>query len=512
MAQRKPIFLSKSKLIAFNQCARRLWLEIHRSELRVDSAAAQRAFGVGHSVGDLARREYPDGILIGPADPDQKIDWPQVFADTAATLALTPRRPIFEATCRYAGVLIRADLLIPKDEGWHMAEVKSSTSVKDYHVDDVAIQTWVMRNAGVDVSTVELRHIDNQFVYPGDDQYAGLFRAGDVQDRVEALQAEVPRWINDARVVAAGCEPAIAMGAHCRKPYECPFQGYCAALAGMPPEYPLDILPNQKGKALAAQLAAEGYRDLREVPAERITDPALALIRDVTVSGAPYVDLAGARDDLADCGYPRFSFDFETIEFGIPIWKGTRPYEEIPFQWSCHVERSPGTFEHAAFLDLSGNDPSRACAEALLQALETTGPIFAYNAGFERGILTKLADRFPDLAPALRTLCDRLIDPLPIIRQRYYHPDMRGSRSIKDVLPTIAPDLDYAQLDGVQEGLGAGDAFLEAIAPGTSQERRSEIERQLLTYCARDTWAVLVLIWFLEGRGRPGTIPDARST
>jgi hypothetical protein len=219
----------------------------------------------------------------------------------------------------------------------------------------------------------------------------------------------------------------------------------------------------------------------------------------------PYHDVDGALHALAGLDYPRFYFDFETIDFAVPVWAGTRPYEKIPFQWSCHVERSPGAFEHRHFLDLSGNDPSRACAEALLRTLETAGPVIAYNAGFEKGVLAALAARFPDLAPALEAVIDRLADPLPVIRRHYYHREMRGSRSLKKVLPTISPDLAYDRLDEVKEGADAQNAYHEAIANGVTDARRNEIRDQLLAYCERDTWAIVVLTWFLEGRGRPQT-------
>ncbi len=506
MPRHKPIFLSKSKLTAYHQCRKRLWLEVHRPELRVDSAMAQKSFSVGHVVGDLARREFPDGVLIGPENPDQPIIWPQVFAQTREALAANPRRPIFEATCRHAGVLVRADILAPTDRGWHMAEVKSATSVKPYHLDDVAVQTWVMRRDGVEIETVELRHIDNHFVYPGDGRYGGLFRTDDIQNRVEDLQAEVPRWIADAKSVAGSSEPMVAMGDQCTKPFVCPFTAYCANLAGPQPEYPVSLLPGTTGKALARALAAEGYNDLREVPADRVTSPDFAIIHNATLSGVAYFDAAGAGLALAGLDYPRFYFDFETIDFAVPIWAGTRPYEKTPFQWSCHVERSPGTFEYRHFLDLSGNDPSRACAESLLRALETTGPVLAYNAGFEKGVLEALAARFPDLAPALAAVIDRLADPLPVIRRHYYHREMRGSRSLKMVLPTIAPDLGYDQLDEVKEGADAQSAYLEAITADVTDSRRDEIRDKLLTYCERDTWAIVVLTWFLEGRGRPTSI------
>lgn len=503
MTSHSDVPLSKSKLTAYHQCRKRLWLELHRPDLRVDSTSSQKAFAIGHSIGDLAQKEHPDGILIGPANPADPIDWPKVFSETKVALALSPRRPIFEATCRHDGVLIRADLLIPGGTGWHMAEVKSSTSVKPYHINDVAVQTWVMREEGVDIQTVELRHVDNKFVYPGGGRYEGIFYAGDVQEEVEALQSEVPRWIADARAVVASNEPTVPMGIQCEKPFACPFVGYCTELAGPGPEYPVTILPGNGGKSLARRLLAEGFTDLRHVPADRMSDRWFKTIHAVTCSGEPHLDAEGARRTLGALPYPRFFFDFETISFAVPIWAGTHPYEKLPFQWSCHVERTPGQFEHTEFLDLSGTDPLRACAEGLLAALETQGPILAYHASFERGVIKSLAAHFSDLRQALDAVHDRFFDLEDVVRNYYYHPEMRGSCSIKQVLPTVAPDLDYAKLEEVQDGTGAQDAYIEAINPGTAAERRDELRQRLLTYCGLDTWAMVVLAWYFEGRGRP---------
>jgi len=503
MASRDYIALSKSKLTAYHQCRKRLWLEIHRPALRVESPSSKKAFTIGHTIGDLAQKEYPNGVLVGPADPDEPIDWPKVFAETKEALALTPRQPIFEATCRHDGVLVRADLLIPTETGWHMAEVKSSTSVKPYHVNDVAVQTWVMREAGVDVETVELRHVNNKFVYPGGNQYAGLFHSGDVQDEVEALQSEVPRWIADARAVVGSNEPAVAMGVHCKKPFACPFVNHCQDLAGPVIEFPVTLLPGNGGKSLARKLAQEGFADLRRVPAARIPEGWFKTIHQATRSGELHLDAEGARRSLEALPYPRFFFDFETISFAVPIWAGTSPYEKLPFQWSCHVERTPGQFEHTEFLDLSGENPVRACAEGLLRALESTGPVFAYHASFEKEVIGSLAKRFPDLHGELIAVRKRFFDLEDTIREFYYHPAMKGSCSLKEVLPTIAPDLDYSTLEEVQNGDGAQEAYVNAIDPAVSPGRKEELAQRLLTYCGLDTWAMVVMAWYLEGRGRP---------
>jgi hypothetical protein len=186
--------------------------------------------------------------------------------------------------------------------------------------------------------------------------------------------------------------------------------------------------------------------------------------------------------------------DFETIQFPVPIWKGTRPYQQIPFQFSVHRLSQTGTLEQQGFLDLSGEDPSLAFAEALITACGEHGPIFVYNAGFEKTRIRELAERFPHLAEALLALNARVIDLLPIVRKHYYHPSQRGSWSIKAVLPTLCPDLNYGDLEGVQNGGMAMEAFMEALAPQTTAARKTEIEQQLLAYCSLGTYA-MVRLW-----------------
>jgi hypothetical protein len=196
---------------------------------------------------------------------------------------------------------------------------------------------------------------------------------------------------------------------------------------------------------------------------------------------------------------PASFLDFETISFAVPVWAGTRPYQMIPFQFSVHHLGEDGTLVHADFLDLSGSDPSRAFAEALVGACVGEGPVFVYNASFEKSRIAELAERFVDLAPALLALRTRVVDLYPIARNRYYHPDQHGSWSIKHVLPAVAPDLRYDVLEGVQDGGAAMHAYLEAIDATTTPARRLEIEAQLRDYCGLDTLAMVRLWQFFAG-------------
>lgn len=491
--------LSKSKLLSYLQCPKRLWLEIHRPELREDSAATQASYAVGHSVGDIARRIYDkDGkaalIDVGTEGFDGAL------ARSQTLLAST--RPIFEAGFSASGAIAFADVLLPVRRGgrklWRMVEVKSSTSVKDYHRSDAAIQAFVAREAMVPLAGIALAHIDNSWVYPGNDDYAGLLVENDLTDEAFARQTEVRGWIKNAHSVAKmDAEPAISCGRHCNDPYECGFSAYCST-QGPQAEYPVSWLPQVRAKALRARIEEDGAIDLREIEDELLNGTQLR-VKTHTLAEKTYFDSLGAQADLSQHKLPGYFLDFETVMFPVPIWKDTRPYQQIPFQFSLHRLSRTGKLEHRGFLDLSGKDPSKAFAEALIGACDERGPIFVYNAAFETARITELAVRFPRLKRPLHALLARILDLLPIARDRYYHPDQHGSWSIKAVLPTIAPDLSYASLTGVQDGGMAMGAYVEAISPTTTPTRKAQIRDELAAYCALDTLAMVRLREFFCG-------------
>lgn len=486
--------LSKSKLLAFRQCPRRLWLEIHRPKLRDDSAATQASFAVGHQVGDIARQLYDPkgkGALIDP----QAEGFEAAFARTQALLQSA--QPIFEAGFRAEGALALADVMLPaKKNGkkaWRMVEVKSSTSVKDYHRDDAAVQAFVARSSGVLLAGIALAHIDSDWTYPGAGDYAGLLRENDLTEEAFGRGDEVRGWIAEAQqIVAKRKEPAVKTGKQCGDPYECGFLAHCQSLEPQA-EQPIRWLPGHLSKGLQAHIDTHGLTELRDVPDELLNDKQQR-VKAVTLSGKPYFDQKAATQVLAAHKLPAYFLDFETIQFAVPIWKGTRPYQQIPFQFSVHRLSRTGKLEQQAFLDLSGADPSKGFADALIAACGDRGPIFVYNAGFETARIRELSERFPRLAKPLLALIERVVDLLPVARNHYYHPSQQGSWSIKAVLPALCPELNYGDLDGVQDGGMAMDAFLEALAPQTGKARKTEIEQQLLAYCALDTYA-MVRLW-----------------
>lgn len=485
--------LSKSKLIAYRQCPKRLWLEIHKPELRDDSGS-EAVFAIGNEVGAVAQQIYDPAGIVRNIDPNL-IGWDEAYAQTADLLT-SGERPVFEAALRIPGALAQADVMLPDtsfDElHWRMLEVKSSTGVKDYHRDDAAIQTYIAEKSGIRLSQVGIAHINNQFVYPGDGNYEGLLHIEDLTVEVKGRHAEVAQWIADAqKTVVLESEPMVDVGPHCSDPFTCGFCDYCWKDV-VQPENPTSLLPRIRSTKLAGW-EAQGIVELKDAPEHEINAIQLR-VKECTLEGTTYFDAKAAADSVRHGATPTYFLDFETVSLAVPRWVGTRPYQQLPFQYSLHRVDEDGALHHLEFLDTSGLDPRKPLAEQLIQDCGSCGVIYAYNSGFEKGVLSRLALEFPEYAAQLNGIIRRVDDLLPIARKYYYHPSQRGGWGLKAVLPAICPVLSYGDLEDVQDGMGAGLAYLEAIAPQTTPERKSQLRHCLLKYCELDTLAT-VRIW-----------------
>lgn len=480
--------LSKSRLTMFRQCPKRLWLFVHRHDLQEVSEETEQRFEIGFQVGDIARSLYPDGLLIEGEDLAEALEL------TRRALAENPKRTLFEAAFQRENVLIRADVLLPEAGGYRLREVKASTRVKQEYYADCAIQSWVA-SASVNLTGVELAHVDNTFVYPGNGDYRGLLKPNALDAEVAGLLSDVPGWIAEARTTLAGVEPEIKTGGHCHTPYDCPFENYCSREEKQT-EYPLKCLPHLAGQRLQG-LIDLGIEDVKAIPDDYSLTEKQALVARVIKSGHAERNPAVATI-MRGFAYPRYYLDFESTQVAVSLWAGTRPYQQLLTQWSCHIESAAHELRHHEFLASGADDPRRAFAETLIAALGNAGPVFVYNQSFEEGRLHELAHVYPDLEVSIEAIVARMVDLLPLVRQHYCHPDMKGSWSLKAVLPTVAPDLDYDVLD-ISDGLAASGAWREIYHPKTAAERRAQLYAALPDYCALDTLALVRLAAFLSG-------------
>ena len=485
--------LSKSKLTTAHQCLKKLHYSVHYRDQAKVSSKTLAAFKNGDVVGEIAKKIY------GTADSVEialQYDRSAMVRETQNLLENGADFPIFEATFEHEGVLVRVDVLLPDGDGWRAVEIKASTKVKPEHRLDCAVQWWVMKGAGLPITSISLGHVNNEFMYGGDENYSGLIIEEDLTEKTIKLAESVPELVKRAGEAVAGDLPNVPVGTYCGRPYECEFRHLCWPQGE---QYPVPGLGGSKAKH--AEWVNRGITDMRDVPAEEITEVKPARVHRVTCTGEPEL-IQGAREKLEALGYPRYHLDFETIGPAIPFWKGMKPYKAVPVQWSIHIDdgTGDGSFEnmpHEEFLDLSGEPPMRKLAERMIECLGDSGPVFMYT-NYEERVIKTLIELFPDLEEPLQAIINRLVDLAEIVEDHYYHPSMLGSWSVKCVAPAIAPQMNYAELDGINEGTGASDGYLEAIDLETTPERKAELEEQLLRYCRFDTEAMVEIAKFLS--------------
>lgn len=473
-----PRYLSKSRYLSGLQCSKRLWLEINSTDIEpIEDPSQQRALEEGNAIGAYARTFFPGGLVI-EREGGQMVDRTRRAIERGVSV-------LFEAAFFYEGIYVQCDILRRRKEGgWDIIEVKASTKPKPEHVHDLAIQRYVAEGSGLTVQSTLLMHIDNErCTYP---HLSRLFRFHDLSVRVE-------RTINDLEdslertwlTLEEKEEPGIPIGGHCSSPTPCPYVEYCWRDVS---KHSIFSIPRLSSSAKDELLAA-GYANVSDLPADYpLTPEQRAYYRAVT-EGVAQIRYTAIRNKLSLLTYPIYFLDFEAFNPAIPLYDGLRPFEQFPFQYSLHILDRDGNLSHRDYLHTEPTDPRPGLLKALLNDIGEDGSIVAYYAGFEKGILQRLADSYPEHAARLRSFCDRLWDQWLIFRSDYIDPEFCGSSSIKKVLPVLAPELSYDMLP-VKRGDQAQSVWYEMIRCGNEEEKWRMAE-DLRAYCRTDTLAMV---------------------
>ena len=479
-----PQLLSKTKYLDGLQCPRLIWTQIHEPEkIPETDPVTQYVFDQGHQVGYLAKKLFPGGIDVPQNSFMGNIDMTKGL--------LKERKPLFEAGILAGKLYSRVDILSPAgEEGWDIVEVKSSTSVKDVHIDDVAFQRYCCNQSGLNVRKCYLALINNQYVRDGEIDPEGLFNIHDVTDQVEEASVGIQDRIDDImEVISQETCPEMIIGPHCRDPYECPLTDCWDHL----PEHNIFSLYYSGKKAF--EMYDSGIVTVGEIPDGYKLSDKQRVQQACVASGEPHVDREAIHGFLSSLEYPLYYLDFETIGPAVPLFDGIRPYQNIPFQFSLHVVKDEFSQpEHFSFLADNTDDPRPALLFELQNALGNSGSIIAYSKGFEEGILRDLAKAFPNYSNWIEQVCSRLVDLLAPFRNfDYYHPAQKGSASLKAVLPAIT-DKGYEDLD-INDGQLASISFLSATFGNMPEDERVKVMIDLKQYCGRDTEG---MIWIVD--------------
>jgi hypothetical protein len=473
--------LTKSKYMTGLQCPKYLWVTFNDpTRIPPFDPARQFIFEQGHEVGGIAKKLFPGGVDV-PTD-DFKLNIQQ----TKSTLK--ERRPIFEAGFLSDDLFARVDILRPQgSNGWEIIEVKSSTTVKDEHVPDVAFQKHVCEKAGLEITGCSLMRIDNQYVRQGEVNPSEFLTQEDISGPVDVEIADVSDNVKEMfKVIKEPKEPSVSIGPQCGQPYECPLKEICWAF--LPKRSVFELY---RGGQAAFDLLSQGILAMADIPSTFSFTPAQRIQKDAVTTNAAQIDKPALQSFLAQLKWPLYFMDFETINPAVPLFDGTRPYQKIPFQFSLHIIlkglESP---QHYSFLADGPQDPRPAFLKELKGLIGDTGTVIVYNQTFEENILKDLADCFTKEAGWIKNVISRMVDLLiPFRSFHYYHPDQKGSASIKKVLPALTGK-GYEGM-AISEGEEASQEFYRVTYHDVPAAERAPVRQHLEEYCKLDTQAMI---------------------
>lgn len=481
--------LSKSSYITGKQCEKRLWFRKHRRDLIPPIPAAQQhIFDQGTDVGILAQQRYPGGVDVSP----------ESYYDFAPSIQRTKElidagcEAIYEAAFLYDEILVAVDILVRRPSGWQAVEVKSSTSVSEVNYNDAALQYYVMTHCGLTITDISILHINTAYVRQGDVDPHLLFsevsvleevlqRQGDLQDEIQHLKATVTQ----------NTEPPRNIGQQCSNPYSCEFMHHCWSHI---PDYSVFNISRLSGEK-KWELYHADIIEVTDVPQDFPLSERQRFEVQSAREGTQILDKPRISHFISQLQYPLYFLDFETLAPAIPVFEASSPYRQHVFQYSVHRIDYPGAEPvHKEYLaDPDNRDFRLELIIQMMEDLSNQGTILVYNIAFERTRLQELQVVFPEFADALRALIERMIDLMePFQKQWFYLPTMRGSYSIKQVLPAVSPQFSYADLP-IADGGTASAIFASMVAQNFNGDAAT-VRQNLLRYCAMDTLA-MVEVW-----------------
>lgn len=485
-----PKLLSKTRIMRGYRCAKNLYLNIHQPDLEADITPEQQAlFDQGNRVGEEARKYFSGGILV-----DNK-PW-DFFGSLKRTRELLAQKTevIYEAAFEYKGCYARADIIkySPDTQRWKIYEVKSSTKVKDEHLDDVGLQAWIIANSGLPLEEINLVHLNSACRFPN---LENLFVIEDVTAKLrEKYPSILPKMNELFSMIKKEEVPKVDIGEHCFSPNECGFKEFCWKEKNIP-EMSIFNLP--KISARKWELYQQGIISIDD---SRLSDllPIQQRVVDNFKTSERFIDREAIKTAMKDWKFPLVFLDFETISPAIPRYLGTGPYMHVPFQFSVHVlEKLGGELVHYEFLHDSLTDPRPTLIPALLKSCEGEGSIVSYFGKFETDRINEMGKVFPEYKEALEALTQRIVDPLPVIRDHVYDGEFHGSFSLKAVAPALLGSEQSYEGMLVGNGGEAQRAYEEIINPNTPSERKNELLKASLEYCKKDTLVMVELVKWL---------------
>ncbi|OIO13996.1 MAG: hypothetical protein AUJ81_10455 [Helicobacteraceae bacterium CG1_02_36_14] len=486
--------LTKSDFLKYTQCYRYLWLYKYRKNLlpkEVD-LSLQKLFSEGYEVEPYAYKLFPGGVSAMAEEIRDQIALTKKLVKGGA-------KTIFQPTVSSDKLFCRGDILNFNDQAkkWDVYEIKSALSVKDINIIDLAFQKICYESAGYKINKLHLVYINRDFVRKGEVDPKKLLKIEDLTEEVNNLISRVNLDIKSAyKILNLKEEPQIKILKQCKYPYACAFGEYCQRDW---PEHNIYRIAGGLSEKKLNLLLDQGILEIKDIPEDFLTNRKSIKYHYAVKHNQVYIESNKIRTDLSQLEYPLYFLDYETYGSVIPLFDGYHPYQQIPFQYSLHIQEKPsGKLEHFAYLAKDWVDPVLNLAKELKKLVDKKGNFVAWNADFEKGRNQEMAEHCPQFADFFEDINRRMYDPIQIFRNGHYvHKDFHGSASLKSVLPVLVPELSYKKLN-IQEGGNASESWRKMIDPKTPAKEKKQIYDDLLKYCQLDTLGMVEILKFLQ--------------
>ena len=487
--------LTKTLILSGIQCEKKLWFELNDKIKSKDKAI----FRSGNRFNDVVRKHYGKGIDLS----DEK-EFETVIKKTKEAIQSNNINVIYEAGFLFKKTFIRGDVLIKKDNQWTMLEAKASTSVKDINISDLAVQSYIVKKSGIEVISNKIIHINKEFIYKGNENYKDLIVEVDITKEVLAKEKEVEHLIDTFLPLKKSDCPKKEVGPHCKDPYPCHYLERCYQPETDIENVSYKILPYY-GKKIENFCKTNKIKKLKDIPKDLLQSSRKdyaenyhQIIQEAHIKNTPWVN-KDISEQFKKWKMPFYFMDFETIQQGVPIIENTKPFEQVPFQWSVHkLSQKGGALEEFSFIDFADQDIEFNFLKKLIETLGDQGTIFVHNHPFEKGVLNKLKEKpkMKSYSDQVDSIIDRIEDTLELTRKNFYSPKMFGKYSLKKIVQAIPTKISYESEDedAVSDGGDAQLAWFKCTDIETKPKEKENYKNELIKYCSKDTEAMYDLI------------------
>jgi len=483
--------LTKSNFQTGRRCIKRLWNEKHKNWQAELSATDEKNAFKGNRFNDAVHKYYSKGVMIG---------WGHGTAEQAAAkteeLLKNDSVVLFEAFFLYEGLLCLADVVVKKNGKLTLIEAKSSNNPKitkkdDFeHIYDAAFQAYVMEKCGYKPDKIELLHANGECEgFDLENLFILLDITQEAFDRFDEVAVFSQKFIEALNKTIVPQQP---IGKFCKKPADqaCPHIETCWS---QPTEKTIYDLPRISDIKITG-LELEEIHLIEDIPPTGELSKTQRAIVDLIQNKTEQVDKEKLSEMLEQLVYPIHFFDFETYNPAVPMWDKSRPWQQVPLQYSLHILHEDGNLEHFEYLHTDKTDPREPLIQAMQSHFLEQGSIVVYYQTFEKSRITEMAKDFPEYADFLLPLNDRVWDQLVVFQKCFHDHRLAMSKSIKVVLPTFVPDLSYKDLE-VQKGDQAQLEWRNMVELMNIAKKKKI--KDLIEYCKLDTLAMVELHKYL---------------